>query len=212
MDLVPEAIEEYCKQYSTKEDELLFALNRETHSKYLWSRMLSGHLQGLFLKMISRMLKPKKVLEIGTYTSYSAICLAEGIKRGGVLHTIEKNPELEDIIRKYIQKAQLESTIELFIGNALDIIPTLNYTYDLVFIDADKSQYNDYYELIINKVEQGGIIIADNVLWDGKVLEKEVRDLETKAIQAFNKRVSEDLRVDKLILPFRDGLMLMQKK
>ncbi len=212
MDFVAEAIERYCESYSEAEDEVLSALNRETHAKYLWSRMLSGHLQGNLLKMISEMIKPEKILEIGTYTSYSAICLASGLKDTGVLHSIEKNPELEDIIRTYIKKAKLDNKIELYIGNALEIIPTLEHIYDLVFIDADKEHYLDYFELVIGKLRSGGFIIADNVLWDGKVLNKDSRDAETKAIKAFNTKIWEDKRVENLILPFRDGLNLIRKK
>jgi len=212
MDFIPEDIEAYCQQHTLPENEVLSALNRETHAKFLRARMLSGHLQGTFLKMISAMIKPDKILEIGTYTGYSAICLAEGLSKNGILHTIEANLELEDIIRKYILKANLDDKIELIMGNALEIISTLNHTYDLVFIDADKNDYIKYFNLIIDKVVDGGFIIADNVLWSGKVLNPAPNDVETNALIAFNEYVSNDKRVENLMLPFRDGLTIMKKK
>ena len=212
MDFIPEEIEAYCQKYSDPENEILSALNRETHANFLRARMLSGHLQGTFLKMISCMIKPSKILEIGTYTGYSAICLAEGLQQNGILHTIDVNYELEDIIRKYIHKANLDDTIELMMGDALEIIPKLNHSYDLVFIDADKNDYIKYFELVIDKVVDGGFIIADNVLWRGKVLNPAPNDVETNALIAFNEYINKDKRIENLMLPFRDGLMIMRKK
>jgi len=211
MDIVSEEIEAYCQEHSDSEDEILASLSRETQSKFLRSRMLSGHLQGLFLKMLSCMIKPARILEIGSYTGYSAICLSEGLQENGILQTIEVNYELEDIIRKYISKANLNNKIELIMGDALEIIPQLDYKYDLVFIDADKENYIKYFDLIINKVQQGGYIIADNVLWSGKVLNPASNDVETNAIIAFNDYINRNSEVENLMLPLRDGLMIMRK-
>jgi len=212
MDFIPEDIEAYCQKNSDTENEILASLNRETHVRYLRSRMLSGHLQGVFLKMLSCMIKPERILEIGTYTGYSAICLSEGLQKNGILQTIEINYELEDIIRKYIKKADLDDKIELLMGDALEIIPQLNNMYDLVFIDADKENYINYFNLVINKVVKGGFIIADNVLWSGKVLNPAPNDVETNAIIAFNEYALNNNQVENLMLPLRDGLMIMRKK
>ena len=212
MELISDEIEDYCQKHSDSENEVLASLNRETHAKYLRSRMLSGHLQGVFLKMLSCMIKPARILEIGTYTGYSAICLAEGLLENGILQTIEINLELEDIIRKYIAKANLNHKIKLLLGNALEIIPQLNYSYDLVFIDADKENYINYFDLIINKVSKGGFILADNVLWSGKVLNPKINDVETNAIVAFNEYIKNNDLVECLMLPLRDGLMIMKKR
>ncbi|OQA01554.1 MAG: putative O-methyltransferase [Bacteroidetes bacterium ADurb.Bin408] len=212
MDFIPEEIEDYCGLHSTPETPLLAALNRETHAKYLWSRMLSGHQQGMHLQMISQMIKPEHILEIGTYTGYSAICLAKGLREGGRLTTIEKNPELQDVIMRYISQSENSKNITLLTGDACEILPTLNDIYDLVFIDADKENYITYFDTIINKVKTGGFILADNVLWDGKVLNPAPNDREALALAAFNKHVSSCPLVEVLMLPLRDGLSVIRKK
>ena len=206
-------IEQYILDHSDPEDPLLAELNRETHLKILRPRMLSGHLQGKILEMISKMIRPQKILEIGTYTGYSAICLSKGLQKDGVLHTIEINDEMEHFIRKYLQKAYLENKIKLHIGNALKIIPDIEETFDLVFIDGDKRQYSEYYHTLFDYVKPGGFILADNVLWSGKVIELESPDDEyTKGIFAFNELITKDNRVEKVIIPLRDGLTLIRKK
>jgi predicted O-methyltransferase YrrM len=206
-------IEQYILDHSDPEDPLLAELNRETNLKVLRPRMLSGHLQGKILEMISKMIRPQKILEIGTYTGYSAICLAKGLQKNGVLHTIEINDELEHFIRKYIQKAGLENIIKLHIGNALEIISDLKESFDLAFIDGDKRQYSAYYHTLFDYVKPGGFILADNVLWSGKVIALESPDDEyTKGIFAFNELIANDNRVEKVIIPLRDGLTLIRKK
>ncbi len=213
MDFIPQKISEYCENHTQSEDEVLRELNRFTHVNVLRPRMLSGHLQGVLLEMISKMIQPKSILEIGTYTGYSAISLAKGLENDGKLITIEFNEELEELANSFFEKAGFSDKIQLIIGNALEIIPTLPQTFDLVFIDADKENYLQYYNLIINKVNSGGYIIADNVLWSGKVADKiSPSDKETIAIDAFNKFVHQDTRVENLLLPFRDGLMVLKKK
>ncbi|MCS6935903.1 MAG: O-methyltransferase [Chitinophagales bacterium] len=210
MQMLPEALEAYIAAHSTPEDEVLRELSRETHLKVLMPQMLSGHLQGIFLELTSRMLRPARILEIGTYTGYSAICLARGLSPGGVLYTIERNEELAPLCHKYFQKAGLQQSIRLLIGNAAHIIPTLHETFDLVFIDADKINYPLYYDLVFGKVRQGGIIIADNVLWSGKVAEP-THDKDTAALHAFNCKLKNDPRIRHFILPLRDGLHLAVK-
>lgn len=206
-------IEEYILNHSDDEDPVLAELNRETNLKILRPRMLSGHLQGKILEMISKMIRPEKILEIGTYTGYSAICLAKGLTEKGILHTIEINDELEEIITKYIQKSGLQNQINVHFGNALEIIPTINELFDLVFIDGDKREYLVYYELVLNYLKPGGFILADNVLWSGKVIELETPDDEyTKGIFDFNDFLKTDNRVEKVIIPLRDGLTLIRKK
>ncbi|MBN1413988.1 MAG: O-methyltransferase [Bacteroidales bacterium] len=202
---------EYITSYSSPEDPLLSELYRETHSKVLYPRMVSGHMQGRLLEFISRMIQPAAILEVGTYTGYSAICLAKGMKPDGKLHTIEINDELQPVIDKYIRRAGLKDNIVLHFGDAGNIIPTLKIRFDLVFIDADKQHYLDYYQLVFEKVKPGGYIVADNVLWGGKVISRS-QDKETRGIVAFNEFVKNDNRVEKLILPVRDGLMLIRKK
>lgn len=220
---------EYAETHSTPEPHLLATLNRETHLTQVSPQMLSGHLQGTLLRMISHMIRPNRVLEIGTFTGYSAINLALGLNKTveqssgsqglsgaregkSVLHTIELNPELEDGIRRFIREAGLEEQIILHIGNALEIIPRLDETWDLVFIDADKSNYLNYYHMVFPKVSTGGFIVADNCLWDGKVLENpEQMDQDTRGIVEFNEFVHCDKRVENILLPFRDGLMVMLK-
>ncbi len=210
MEFLPEEISMYAENHTMSESEVLQALNRETWSNVIMPRMLSGHLQGRVLSMLSKLVQPKYVLEIGTYTGYSALCLAEGLKEGGKVITIDINEELEDLIKKYIDKAGLEGLIELHIGNALEIIPNLTEQPDLVFIDADKENYLNYYKLVIDKIPAGGVIIADNVLWSGKVIE-ENSDEETEAIKEFNEFVHNDSRVENVLFPIRDGLMVVRK-
>jgi caffeoyl-CoA O-methyltransferase len=210
--LISESINRYAEDFTTPETDILAALNRETHLKVELPVMLSGHLQGALLKMISCMLKPQHILEIGTYTGYSAICLAEGLVPGGILHTIDINEELEDMSFRYFCKAGVEGKIKQHIGKAADIIPTLTETLDLVFIDADKKGYNNYYDLVFHKLAIGGYIIADNVLYDGEVvLPSEEQSGNAKAIHAFNEKVRNDKRVEHVLIPVRDGLMLVRK-
>jgi predicted O-methyltransferase YrrM len=210
MDLIAPAIQQYSEQFTSVESAILKELNRETHAKILMPRMLSGHLQGRLLSMLSHMIQPRRILEIGTYTGYSAICLAEGLQEDGLLHTIEINEELESFAKKYFQKAGVLHKIQMHIGNALDIIPLLDEVFDLVFIDADKEHYAAYYDLVFDKVRKDGFIIADNVLWSGKVL-SEKKDKDTAAIHAFNKKIAADIRVEHLLLPVRDGIMIVRK-
>jgi len=206
-------LEQYISNHTEAESSLLAELNRETNHKVLLSRMLSGHVQGKFLEMISKMINPKNILEIGTYTGYSALCLAQGLTENGKIHTIEINDELESLIRRYFSRSGLEHKIELHIGNALEIIPGLDEEFDLVFIDADKSQYLDYYNIVIDKTRKGGYILADNVLWSGKVvLPLDPNDDNTSGILVFNDFVHRDTRVENVILPIRDGIMLLRKK
>ncbi|OJW81075.1 MAG: methyltransferase [Bacteroidetes bacterium 46-16] len=210
--LISKALDQYSEQYTSDEMPVLAALNRETNMKIPMPVMLSGHLQGALLQMISHMIKPKNVLEIGTYTGYSAICLAQGLQNGGHLHTIDINEELEDICFHYFCKAGLEGKISQHIGNASEIIPALDATFDLVFIDADKQNYHRYYDLVIDKVPTGGYILADNVLYDGEVvLPEEEQSKNARAIHAFNEKVRQDKRVEHVLLPVRDGIMLMRK-
>jgi caffeoyl-CoA O-methyltransferase len=213
MEFLPIEIEKYALTHSDEEPEVLKKLNRETYSKVLMPRMLSGHLQGRLLSMFSKMIQPKTILEIGTYTGYSAICLAEGLQPDGKIITIDINEELEDLVRKYFKESGIEKQAEYRIGNAMQIIPTLTETFDLVFIDADKENYINYFNLVFDKVRSGGYIIADNVLWSGKVLgDYDKLDKDTKTIVDFNKKITEDTRVENLLLPLRDGLMVVRKK
>jgi predicted O-methyltransferase YrrM len=210
MDFLLPAIEGYAEAHSAPESELLQRLHRETHAKVMMPRMLSGRLQGNALQMFARMIQPKRILEIGTFTGYSAICLAQGLAPDGLLHTIDINEELETMIRRYIAEAGLADKISLHVGNALDIIPQLDEQFDLVFIDADKINYQRYYDLVFDKVKKGGFIIADNVLWSGKVLNDKM-DKDTLAIHQFNEYVHQDTRVFHFLLPLRDGLLIAQK-
>lgn len=207
-----EALEEYILQHIDDEGELLAKLNRDAHVNLLRPRMLSGHLQGRMLKMFCKMMNPKNVLEIGTYTGYATMCLAEGLSPDAEIDTIEINDELEDFIRKYINQSPLKDKINLHIGDALEIIPNLNKQFDLVFLDADKRLYCEYFDLLIDRMKSGGLIIADNTLWDGKVLETPHHtDLQTIGIIKFNDMIAADKRVEKVILPIRDGLTLIRK-
>jgi len=210
MDILDKDILRYSEEHTTFESELLKKINRDTHTEVSKPRMLSGHLQGRVLAMISRMIKPTAILEIGTYTGYSAICLAEGLSANGKLTTLEINEELEDRVRNYFKEAGLEEVIDFRVGNALQIIPTLKATFDLVFIDADKENYSNYFDLIIDKVAMGGFILADNVLWSGKVLDPKP-DKDTRAILEFNRKIQRDERVENILVPVRDGVMLIRK-
>lgn len=208
-----EAIESYILSRIDQESELLKHLNRDAHVNLLKPRMLSGHLQGRMLKMFCRMMNPKYILEIGTYTAYATLCLAEGADNDAEIHTIEVNDELEDFILKHLHKSKLKDKIHLHIGDAMEIIPQIERTFDLVFIDANKRHYIEYYNLIFDKVRPGGLIIADNTLWDGHVLETpKPSDKQTIGIQQFNDMIAKDDRVEKVILPIRDGLTLIWKK
>ena len=210
MHFISEELEDYCLAHSTAETTLLKHIQRETYSKVLMPRMLSGHLQGLFLQMISCMIKPKNILEIGTFTGYSAICLCKGLDPQGKLLTIDKNEEIEERVQAFFDASEYKNQIEYRIGNAMELIPELTDTYDLVFIDADKINYARYFEMVIDKVQPGGFILADNVLWSGKIL-GEIRDKDTRALDDFNKMVAADSRIEKMILPLRDGITLMRK-
>ena len=201
---------DYCIAHTTLEPSLLYDLERETYLKTLAPQMSSGHLQGQLLRFISTMKQPQTILEIGTFTGYSAICLASGLKKGGVLHTIEVNEELEDMIMKYVREAELQDRIKLHIGNAKKIIPNLSLTFDIVFIDAGKVDYSYYYDLVFDKINQGGLIIADNVLWSGKVMEKKQKK-DASLLDAFNKKIHTDDRVENILLPIRDGLIIARK-
>ncbi len=205
-------IEKYIEDHTTPESELLKELNRQTHLRTFYPRMLSGNVQGKFLEMICWMIQPERVLEIGTFTGYSAIVMAQGLPKDGLIYTIEVNEEMETFIHEYISKSGLERKIKLLMGDALKIIPTLEEEFDLVFIDADKEQYVDYYKLAKTKLKKGGFIIADNVLWSGKVLEKSSKtDKETQGIVEFNEFVKNDPEVEQVMISIRDGLMLIRK-
>ena len=205
-------LDEYILQHSTPEDEVLKELYRETHLKVLYPRMVSGHIQGKLLEMLSHMIRPEKILEIGTYTGYSAICLARGLKEGGLLHTVEINDELKEMTVKYIAMAGLQDRIVLHTGDARKVIPEIGGPLDLVFIDGNKQEYLDYYRLVMPLLRTGGYILADNVLWDGKVLSPlKSHDKYTRGIAAFNDFLAGDDRVEQLILPVRDGFTLIRK-
>ncbi len=206
-------IEDYCQELCSKEDERLKYIDRQTHIKFLRPNMLSGNWQGTLLKILSLLVKPQRVLEIGTFTSYATLCLAEGLQEGGMVHTIERDESLQEFIENTIAKFGLQDKIKLHIGNALDVIDTIEGNFDLIFIDADKANYPNYFEKCVEKLNSGGILIADNILWYGKiVLDVKDSDKETKAIMNFNKMVTEDERLDNLIIPLRDGLMVARKK
>jgi caffeoyl-CoA O-methyltransferase len=210
MNILNEAIQQYAEQHTSEENPLLKRINRDTHAQVMMPRMLSGHLQGRLLAMISAMIRPRRILEIGTYTGYSALCLAEGLAPQGKLITLDINEELEDRVRRYIAEAGLQEAIDYRIGDAGALIPTLDEVFDLVFIDADKERYGKYYDLVIDKVRPGGFMLADNVLRDGKVLDEKT-DKDTRAIQEFNRKIHADPRVENVLLPVRDGIMLLRK-
>ncbi len=212
MDFLPEEIEQFVEAHTRPETEVLKQLNRETYVKVLMPRMLSGHLQGQVLRMLSLMIKPKNILEVGTFTGYSGICLSEGLQEGGKLITIDVNAELEEMVRNYFKLAGAENKIDYRIGNAMHIIPELNEKFDLVFIDADKENYSNYFDLVFDKVNTGGYIIADNVLWSGKVIApKDKMDKDTKAIVSYSEKVHADNRVENVLFPVRDGLLVARK-
>lgn len=212
-DLIPKDLQEYCDNHSSQEKEVLKNLNRHTNANVLQPRMISGHFQGRFLSMISHMIKPKYILEIGTYTGYSALCLAEGLQENGKLFTIDVNPENEDLVNEYIEKAGMKAKIRPIIGDAYQIIRTLNHPFDLVFIDADKPNYERYYDLVMEIIPSGAFILLDNVLWSGKVLNEKVieKDKDTQILHHLNQKITADSRVENILLPLRDGLMLVRK-
>ena len=210
MDFLPADINKYSEDHTSQESDLLRRINRETYAEVLMPRMVSGHLQGRFLSMVSHMIKPRNILEIGTYTGYSAICLAEGLQPNGKLVTIDVNEELERRVRGYFKEGGLENKIDYRLGDAATIIPVLNSSFDLVFIDADKENYAKYYELVFDKVPMGGYILADNVLWSGKVVQEKI-DKDTMAIKSFNEKIQSDSRVENMLLPLRDGISLVRK-
>ncbi len=211
MELLSSQLENYLDRHCDSEDDLLKHINRQTHLKVLMPRMLSGHYQGRVLGMLSKMMRPNRILEIGTFTGYATLCLAEGLTEDGVLHTIDINQELESMVRENFQKSAFNTQIKYHLGNALEIIPTLDEVFDLVFIDADKKNNANYYQLVFDKVRPGGMIVVDNVLWSGKVLH-DITDKDTVEIKKFNEMVHQDARVEKLILPVRDGLFIIRKK
>jgi len=211
MEFISEDLKNYLIKYCDPEDELLKSIDRETNLKVSMPRMLSGHYQGRVLSMISKMISPDRILEVGTFTGYATLCLAEGLTENGKIHTIDVNAELEDMVRDSFNKSPFKEKIKYHLGDASTIIPQLNEVFDIVFIDADKKNNGSYYNLVIDKLRSGGIIIVDNVLWSGKVLEKKL-DQNTTIIANFNKMVIKDQRVEKLILPVRDGLFIVRKK
>lgn len=212
MDLLSDELKTYLESSCDPESDLLKQIDRETHLKVSLPRMLSGHYQGRVLSMLSKLIRPKSILEVGTFTGYASLCLAEGLTEDGILHTIDINAELEDMVRASFAKSDLGLKIKYHIGNALEIIPELDEVFDLVFIDADKKNNEAYYKLSIDKLRSGGLIIVDNVLWSGKVIEDKKTDSATTLISNFNEMVSSDQRVEKLILPVRDGIFIIRKK
>lgn len=212
MEFLPEIIAAYAEKHTSPESELLYELNRQTHLRTTRARMLSGHLQGRFLALLSHLLRPKFILEIGTFTGYSALCLAEGLPPEGKLLTLDNNPETNTMARSFFARSAYAAQIELREGDARQTIATLDGPFDLVFIDADKENYGTYFDLVVDKVSPGGLIIADNVLWSGKVTEAGTQDGDTEALKAFNEQVSADPRVENILVPLRDGLMIARKK
>lgn len=213
MHFISDELDDYVVQHSADEPELLQALTRETYQKILQPRMLSGHYQGRVLSMLSKLIRPKTILELGTFTGYSALCLAEGLQNDGVLHTIDINEELVDFQRKYFDRSKYGSQIQQHLGPALEIIPTLDTTFDLVFMDADKPNYINYFHQIIDRLNPGGVILSDNVLWSGKVIEAiDENDASTKIVLEYNRLLKEDHRLETVLLPIRDGLTVSVKK
>lgn len=213
MEFLDPALEAYCVAHTSRESDLLKDLNRQTHLKVLKPRMLSGHLQGRFLALLSQLQKPKRVLEIGTYTGYATLCLSEGLPPDGHLHTLDNNAETLAFAKDYFEQAKQGEKITSHLGAAADVIPTLNEKWDLVFIDADKENYSLYFDLVIENMQPGGLIIADNVLWSGKVIEPlKAKDKSTKALLDYNTKINNDPRVENILVPLRDGLMLCRIK
>lgn len=213
MNFLPEKIDDYSVSHSQKEPQILQQLTKETWQKVVNPRMLSGAFQGRVLSMISKLIQPKNILEIGTYTGYSAICIAEGLQEHASIDTIDKNEELADLQNKYFEKSGFRNKITQHVGLALEIIPTIHKKFDLVFIDADKSNYSNYFHLIIDKMNKGGVILSDNVLWSGKVVEKlDPKDQDTKALLEYNKLLNTDKRIETVLLPIRDGLTISRVK
>ena len=209
MHFIPEALDDYVVAHSEKEPELLQQLTRETYQKILQPRMLSGHYQGRILSMLSKLVNPASILEIGTYTGYSALCLCEGLQKTGQLHTIDINEELEGFQRNYFDQSPYGNQIIQYVGDAIEIIPKLKTTFDLVFIDADKPNYPKYFNLIIDKMNSGGVILSDNVLWNGKVIEElQPNDISTEALLKYNRLLADDKRIETVLLPVRDGLTI----
>lgn len=212
MHFLPEEIEAYAEQFTTPESPLLRDLNRFTHANVLQPRMLAGHFQGRVIAMLSKMIKPKSVLEVGTYTGYSALCWAEGVSAGGHVHTIEVDDELEPKIRAFLKRSEYSSAITLHLGEALQVIPSLPGDFDVVYLDADKVNYLNYFDLVIDRIPVGGYLIADNVLWSGKViLPEQDMDADTKALLDYARKVHQDDRLENVLLPIRDGLLIAQK-
>ena len=213
MDFISDDIMTYAINHTQEESNLLKALNKETHQKILQSRMISGHYQGRVLSFISQLIRPETILEIGTYTGYATLCLAEGLTKNGKIHTIEINEELIDFQKKYFDQSKFKNQIFTHIGDAIDIIPKLKLKYDLIFLDADKGNYPNYMEMVVPKLKKGGVLIADNVLWSGKVLDYQQKrdDIETKGIKLFSELVKKNSSLQTLLLPIRDGLMMCRK-
>ena len=213
MNFLPDHIDQYASEHTQKEPELLTELFKETWQKALIPRMISGHFQGRVLSMISKLVRPKTILEIGTYTGYSALCLAEGLQENGVLHTIDHNEELYDFQKKYFDRSEYQGKIHQYVGDALDVLKTINGPFDLIFIDADKANYGNYFQAIIDKMNPGGVILSDNVLWSGKVTEEpNPKDEDTKALISYNKMMNEDPRIETVLFPIRDGLTISRVK
>ena len=213
MHFLSEELENYAAQHTEDEPLLLQELNKRTHLNVLQPRMISGHFQGRFLSLLSKMVQPRTILEIGTYTGYATLCLAEGLHPEGVLHTIDIKEELTDLQREFFDRSGYGSQIVQHLGKAADIIPALNTTFDLVFIDADKQNYTHYFDLVIEKMNRGGIILSDNVLWSGKVVEEiKHNDKHTQALMAYNQKIKDDPRVETVLLPIRDGITLSRVK
>ena len=213
MNAADELLDQYILEHIDEESDYLKALYRDTHVKLLRPRMASGHLQGRMLKMFVRMIRPKQILEIGTYSGYSALCLAEGLEDGGMLHTFEINDEQEDFTRPWLENSAYADKIKFYIGDALQLVPQMDIQFDLAFVDGDKRKYIEYYEMVLKKLSPGGYIIADNTLWDGHVLEEpHSNDYQTIGIKKFNDLIANDERVEKVILPLRDGLTIIRKK
>jgi len=211
MNFILPALEHYSETHTSPESELLSRINRETHLEVLQPRMLSGHLQGRVLSLLSKLLQPKRVLEIGTYTGYSALCLAEGLPKDGRLITIDINEELRTRVQAYFDESGYKNQIEYHVGDALEIIPSLTGNWDFVFIDADKKNYLNYYNLVIDHMNPGGIILADNILWSGKVIDPTASDRETELLRKYNEVIHADSRVENVVLPIRDGIMVARK-